>query len=95
MFNNVALDVCIGLVFIFLIHSLLVTIIGEMVSTWLGVRARILRIAIERMDGKPESSTESCAFVHEGDVKIEIATVSEKNSWARQACEIEMAFGKR
>jgi hypothetical protein len=49
MFNNVALDVCIGLVFIFLIHSLLVTIIGEMVSTWLGVRARILRIAIERM----------------------------------------------
>ena len=49
MFNNVALDVCIGLVFIFLLYSLLVTIIGEMVSTWLGIRARILRIAIERM----------------------------------------------
>jgi len=54
MFNSVALDVCISLVFIYLLYSLLVTILGEMVATWLGMRARVLRVAIERMlnDGR-------------------------------------------
>ena len=49
MFNSVALDVVISLIFIYLLYSLLITIVGEMVATWLGLRARILRIAVERM----------------------------------------------
>ena len=54
MFNNVALDVFIGLVFIFLLYSLLATIVQEMIATRLGFRAKVLEKAILRMleDGK-------------------------------------------
>src|SRR4051794_32539441 len=49
MFDNVAFEVVIGLVFIYLLYSLLITIIGEIISTACGIRQRLLRIAIERM----------------------------------------------
>ncbi|HET6253322.1 MAG TPA: hypothetical protein VFE32_04585 [Puia sp.] len=49
MFNNVALDVVIGLVLVFLLYGLLVTILTEMVASWLGFRQRMLRLCIERM----------------------------------------------
>jgi hypothetical protein len=49
MFNSIAFDVVIGLVFIYLLYSLLVSIVGEMISTWMAIRSRILRIAVERM----------------------------------------------
>ncbi|WP_045461908.1 hypothetical protein [Sporocytophaga myxococcoides] len=49
MFNSVALDVVLGLVFIYLLYSLLVTVIGEIVSTWLGLRSQVLYKAINRM----------------------------------------------
>lgn len=49
MFNNIVFDVAIGLALIYLLYSLLVTILGEMAATKLGLRERILRIAIERM----------------------------------------------
>ncbi len=49
MFNNVALDVFIGLVFIFLLYSLLATIIQEMIATRLAIRAKVLEKAIIRM----------------------------------------------
>lgn len=49
MFNSVALDVVIGLVFIYLLYSLLVTVLGEIVSTWLGLRSSMLYKAINRM----------------------------------------------
>ena len=49
MFNNVALDVFIGLVFVFLLYSLLATIIQEMIATRLGFRAKVLEKAILRM----------------------------------------------
>jgi hypothetical protein len=54
MFNNVALDVVIGLVFIFLLYSLLATIIQEIIATKLALRAKILEKGIIRMleDGK-------------------------------------------
>lgn len=54
MFNNTALDVFIGLVFIFLLYSLLATIIQEMIATRLAFRAKVLEKAILRMleDGK-------------------------------------------
>ncbi|WP_299579595.1 hypothetical protein [Mucilaginibacter sp.] len=49
MFNNEALDVVIGIVLVYLLYSMLITIMGEYVSTKLGLRARLLRVAIERM----------------------------------------------
>lgn len=49
MFNNVALDVVIGLVFIYLLYSLLATVIAEIIATKLGLRARNLKEGIDRM----------------------------------------------
>lgn len=55
MFNSVVLDVVIGLVFIYLLYSLLVTVLSEMIATSLGLRARNLKEAVDRMlnDEKP------------------------------------------
>ncbi|RAW00847.1 hypothetical protein [Pseudochryseolinea flava] len=49
MFNSVALDVAIGLMFIFLLYSLLATVISEIVATMIGLRARNLKEAVNRM----------------------------------------------
>jgi len=54
MFKSIALDVVIGLVFIFLLYSMLATIIQEIIATKLAFRSKILQKAILRMleDGK-------------------------------------------
>jgi hypothetical protein len=59
MFNNVALDVFIGLIFVFLLYSLLATIVQEMIATRLAFRAKVLEKAIIRMleDGKSTFGT--------------------------------------
>lgn len=49
MFNNVVLDVFIGLVLVYLLYSLFITIVSEMITTWICLRSRILRISIEKM----------------------------------------------
>jgi len=49
MFDNVAFEVVIGLVFIYLLYSLLITILSELVATWLNIRGNLLRVAIEHM----------------------------------------------
>src|SRR5665647_1653992 len=49
MFNSVVLDVVIGLVFIYLLYSLLATIIQEIIATYLGLRAKMLKKGISRM----------------------------------------------
>ena len=49
MFDNVAFNVVIGLIFVYLLYSLLVTILSEMIAARLGFRQRILRVCIERM----------------------------------------------
>jgi hypothetical protein len=49
MFNSVAFEVVIGLVFVYLLYSLFITILGELIVTKLDVRARLLRHAIDRM----------------------------------------------
>ena len=50
MFNSPFLDVTIGLVFIFLLYSLLATSVNEAIATSFSLRARMLRNAItERM----------------------------------------------
>jgi hypothetical protein len=57
MFNNVALDIFIGLVFVFLLYSLLATIVQEIIATWLAFRSKVLEKAILRMleDGQTSS----------------------------------------
>ncbi|MGE5107963.1 MAG: hypothetical protein ACM3H8_10485 [Sphingobacteriales bacterium] len=56
MFNNVALDVVIGLVFIYLLYSLLASVIQEIIATHFDFRAKILEKAILRMlnDGQSD-----------------------------------------
>jgi hypothetical protein len=49
MFNSVALNVVIGLVFIYLLYSLLATILSEVIATQIGLRARNLKEAVDRM----------------------------------------------
>ena len=49
MFNNIAFDIVIGLVFIYLLYSLFATVISELITTWIGLRARNLKEAIDRM----------------------------------------------
>lgn len=59
MFNNVALDVVIGLVFIYLLYSLLGTLIEEIIATNIGLRGIILELAIKRMLDDSASSKKS------------------------------------
>jgi hypothetical protein len=49
MFNSTVLDVVIGLVFIYLLYSLLATIIQEIIATHLKLRAKVLKEGISRM----------------------------------------------
>ncbi|MBV7533227.1 hypothetical protein [Chitinophaga sp. sic0106] len=49
MFSNLAIDVALGLVFIYLLYSLFVTILQEMIARALGLRARILSKGLRRM----------------------------------------------
>jgi hypothetical protein len=49
MFDSLVLDVVIGLIFIYLLYSLLVTIIQEILATHFSFRAKILERAIFRM----------------------------------------------
>ena len=49
MFNSTVLDVVIGLVFIYLLYSLLATIVQEIIATFRSYRARFLEKAIKRM----------------------------------------------
>jgi len=49
MTGIIALDVVIGLVFIYLLYSLFATVIMEILNTFLGLRARNLRYALRRM----------------------------------------------
>lgn len=49
MYASVALDVVIGLIFVYLLYSLLATVLSEIVATVLSLRARNMREAISRM----------------------------------------------
>lgn len=58
MTGSIAIDVAIGLVFIYLLYSLLATVIGEIVASVFALRARNLQDAIGKMlnDDKKETS---------------------------------------
>jgi hypothetical protein len=49
MLNSVILDIVIGLIFIYLLYSLLATIIQEIIASYFGFRAKILERAVFRM----------------------------------------------
>ncbi len=49
MFNNIVLDIVIGLVFIFLLYSLLATLLQELIAVLIGLRAAVLFLALRRM----------------------------------------------
>jgi len=49
MFNSVILDIVIGLIFIYLLYSLLTTIIQKIIASYFGFRAKILERAVFRM----------------------------------------------
>ncbi len=49
MTGSIALDVVIGLIFIYLLYSLFATVIMEIINTFCGLRARNLRYALRRM----------------------------------------------
>lgn len=49
MFNNIVLDIVIGLVFIYLLYSLLATLLQEILTVLIGLRASVLAMAIRRM----------------------------------------------
>lgn len=49
MFNNVVLDVFIGLIFIYLLYSMLASILQEVLARWFHLRARMLQKGIRRM----------------------------------------------
>ncbi|HEY4148739.1 MAG TPA: hypothetical protein VGM41_07415 [Chitinophagaceae bacterium] len=49
MFNNIAFDVVIGLIFVYLLYSLLTTILQEILAHLLNLRSRMLNKAIRRM----------------------------------------------
>lgn len=56
MTGSVALDVVIGLIFVFLLYSLLASVLHEIISVWMGLRSRVLKKGIIRMldDGLEE-----------------------------------------
>jgi hypothetical protein len=56
MLNSVALQVVIGLIFIYLLYSLLATVLSEMIASLLGLRARNLKNAIGRMLKSPDNA---------------------------------------
>lgn len=57
MFDNVAVNVVIGLVFIYLLYSLFATVLSEIIATKLGLRARNLKEAVDRMlNDEPENN---------------------------------------
>jgi hypothetical protein len=49
MFNSPIYDICLGLIFIYLLYSLLAPIIQEIIASWLKFRQRMLYTAIQRM----------------------------------------------
>ena len=65
MFGSTALSIVTGLILIYLLYSLLATIIGEIIATFLGLRARNLERAIKIMldgDAKSDADNKVVAF---------------------------------
>lgn len=80
MTGSIALDVVIGLIFIYLLYSLLATVIAEIIAIHLGLRARNLQQAIRRMleDSPQTSEVKILAFLRHISLSIrQIFTIPE------------------
>ncbi|SHG43578.1 Predicted nucleic acid-binding protein, contains Zn-ribbon domain [Chryseolinea serpens] len=85
MTGAIALDVVIGLVFIYLLYSLFATIICEIIAVQLGIRERNLKQAIRRMlEDFPETS-ENKVVAFGKQVSLSISEMFE-NSMGPAAC---------
>ncbi len=85
MTGSVALDVVIGLVFVFLLYSLLASVIQEIISSWLSLRAADLKEAIERMlDDDTKTKHFSKGFYESPSIKY-FAREGEKPSYLTAA----------
>lgn len=70
MFNSTAIEVVIGLVFIYILYSLLVTIITELLASLLNQRGRILKKGLKRMlDDDDEKPFFSDKFIGSPEIK--------------------------
>ncbi|GAF04612.1 hypothetical protein [Saccharicrinis fermentans] len=57
MFNNPAIDIAIGLIFIYALYSLITTTFTELINSWLNLRGKVLRTGIKRMLDDQENKT--------------------------------------
>jgi hypothetical protein len=69
MFNNTAFEVVIGLVFIYILYSLLVTIITELISSVLNQRGKVLKKGIKRMLDDEDAKLFSDDFMKRPEIK--------------------------
>jgi len=91
MFNSVVLNVVIGLIFIYLLYSLLATIIQEIIATNLGLRAKMLNKGISRMlDDNSNAKETSDAFYSHPLIKY----LGENNSRSKPAYLNSKNFSK-
>ncbi len=63
MTGSIAVDIVIGLVFIFLLYSLLASVIMEIIATWFGLRARNLKHGIIRLLTDDKKQSWPAAFI--------------------------------
>jgi hypothetical protein len=91
MFNNVALDVFIGLVFIFLLYSLLATIIQEIFANIFSLRARMLYKGIKRM---LEDDSGGETFVKKFYAHPSVKYLAENNIFSKPAYMSAETFSK-
>lgn len=73
MFGIEALDVVIGMIFVYLLFSLFVSIVNEMINSWLNIRGKRLYDSIERLLG-PDGVN---IFYDEPAIKL----ITRKGSW--------------
>ncbi len=85
MFNNVAVDVFLGLTFVFLLYSLLATIIQEAIAAILNLRAAVLVKAVRTMLNDRESQNLDRNFVINLFQRIRIAF---DNQWNYLTCHL-------
>lgn len=69
MFSSAAIEVVIGLAFIYILYSLLVTIITELVTSLLNQRGRVLKKGIKRMLDDETSVEFSEKFMERAEIK--------------------------
>ena len=69
MFNSTAIEVVIGLVFVYILYSLLVTIVTELISSLINERGRVLKKGIQRMLDDDGEAIFSDEFLQRPEIK--------------------------